>query len=150
MHDITWARFADIDPYTAYSLLRLRSEVFVVEQACAFLDLDGRDVFDDTDHGWIRGTDGQVIACIRVFSYIAAGHDAVKISRVVTHPSRRGEGLGDALMNDAIARYGDRTIVLDAQSRLEAFYERFGFVRDGERFLEDDILHTPMRRGAAT
>ncbi len=146
MHDITWARFADIDSYTVYSLLRLRSEVFVVEQACAFLDLDGRDILEDTEHGWILDADAQVIAAIRVFSHGATGPGAVKISRVVTHPSRRGEGLGEALMADAISRYSKQTIVLDAQSRLEPFYERFGFVLDGERFLEDDIMHTPMRR----
>ena len=144
MHEILWSRFADIDNYTLYSLLRLRSEVFVVEQACAFVDLDGRDTIASTEHAWIpdEPASSDVLAGLRVFE---DGPETVKISRVVTRPGLRGQGLGDQLMKAAIVRYRGSAIVLDAQTRLVAWYERLGFAADGDRFLEDDILHTPMR-----
>ena len=141
MHTIIWSRFDDLDTPTLYDILRLRSEVFVVEQACAFLDLDGRDQASDTEHAWIN-VDGRVVAYLRVLTLDDA---AVKISRVVTASAERSSGFGRSLMIAAIERFAGREVVLDAQSRLEQWYETLGFVRSGERFVEDDILHTPMR-----
>ena len=142
MPDVRWSRFASLDNYTLYEILRLRSEVFVVEQKCAFVDLDGRDTAESAEHAWVTGDDGGVVAGLRVFT---CAPDTVKISRVVTRPDCRGQGLGDQLMKAAIVRYSGSAIVLDAQTRLVGWYEGLGFTADGERFLEDDILHTPMR-----
>ena len=102
MHEITWSRFVDIDNYTLYKLLRLRSEVFVVEQMCPFLDLDGRDTLDSTEHAWINGNDGSVVAGLRVFEH---GNNGVKISRVVTDATHRRVGLADRLIRSALDRF---------------------------------------------
>jgi len=139
VHD---ASFADLDSTILYELLRLRAEVFVVEQACAFNDLDGRDVEPGTRHVWLEA-DGTIVGYVRLLDQ---PDGAMKISRVVTAPNARGAGIGERVMAEALTRAGDRPVVLDAQTRLLAWYERLGFVRTGPDFLEDDILHTPMRR----
>lgn len=136
------AAFGDLDAATLYAILRLRADVFVVEQACAFADPDGRDTEPTTRHLWIA-RDGAIVAYLRLLREPDA---SLKIGRVVTAKSVRGEGLADLLMSAALAGAGDDAVVLDAQSRLVAWYERLGFVRAGDDFWEDGILHTPMHR----
>jgi ElaA protein len=137
------ARFADLDGRTLYRLLQLRVDVFVVEQRCPYRDLDGRDVEPETRHLWVEDGD-QVVACLRLLD---DGGD-VRIGRVVTAPAQRGQGLAAALIRAAIGGAGARPVVLDAQSHLTAWYGSFGFRVDGPEFVEDGILHTPMRRVA--
>ncbi len=142
-HDVQESSFAGLDAATLYAILRLRADVFVVEQECAFADPDGRDLEPTTRHVWIA-RDGAVVAYLRV---LREPDGTRKIGRVVTAPSARGEGLGDRVMAVALELVGDEPVVLDAQSRLAAWYGRLGFVRSGDDFWEDGILHTPMRRG---
>jgi ElaA protein len=137
------ATFAELDTATLYALLRLRAEVFVVEQTCPFNDLDGRDTEPGARHVWLEADDGTIAGYVRLLD---EPDGAVKISRVVTAPAARGSGIGDRVMGEALARTAERPVVLDAQTRLLAWYERLGFERAGPDFLEDDILHTPMRR----
>lgn len=138
------ATFAELDAATLYALLRLRAEVFVVEQTCAFNDLDGRDTEPGTRHVWLERDGGAIAGYVRLLDQ---PDGTCKISRVVTAPDARGTGMGDRVMAEALARVDDgRPVVLDAQTRLLAWYERLGFERAGPDFLEDDILHTPMRR----
>lgn len=137
------ASFDELDAATLYALLRLRAAVFVVEQACAFNDLDGRDIEPGALHVWVERDDGTVAGYVRLLD---EPDGARKISRVVTAPGARGERLGDRMMAEALARVGERRAVLDAQTRLVAWYERLGFARAGPDFLEDGILHTPMHR----
>jgi len=137
------ATFAELDTATLYALLRLRAEVFVVEQACPFNDLDGRDTEPGARHVWLEADDGTIAGYVRLLD---EPDGAVKISRVVSAAAARGSGIGDRVMAEALARVGARPVVLDAQTRLLAWYERLGFERAGPDFLEDDILHTPMRR----
>ncbi len=139
--EITWSEFDAIRVRDLYAILALRSEIFVVEQACVFQDIDGRDLLPGNAHAWIRDGD-QIVAYLRAFPCRDGG---VKLSRVVTAASHRALGHAAALMQEAVERFPTAELVLDAQSRLEAWYQRFGFVVDGERFLEDDIWHTPMR-----
>lgn len=140
--EVHWATIDALDARTLYEILRVRAEVFVVEQECAFCDPDGRDVEPTTEHAWIE-QEGAVVAYLRVLD---ERDGTRKISRVVSVASARGGRVGERLLLDALGRFGDGPLVLDAQVRLVPWYERHGFTRAGDDFLEDGILHTPMRR----
>ena len=133
-----------MDATTLYRILRLRSEVFVVEQDCVFLDLDGRDLEAATTHLWIDDDPAAptVRACARL---LAEPGGATTIGRIVTHPSSRATGLAGALIHHALGM-AEGPFLMKAQSRLMGYYARFGFEPDGPEFLEDGILHTPLRR----
>lgn len=134
-----------IDPGTLYAILRLRVDVFVVEQDCPYPELDGRDLEPSTILLWTEGVDGEVLATLRV---LHDGDDR-RIGRVATALAARGAGHAGALMSRAVELCEGRLARLDAQERLEGWYARFGFERSGENFLEDDIWHVPMTRRAA-
>ena len=147
-----------IDPLRLYDLLRLRVDVFVVEQECAYPELDGRDVEPDAVMLWAE-EDEQVLATVRLLVDHAddasaaatdpdAVTDALRIGRVATAPAARGRGLAADLMRLALDRAEGRLVRLDAQAHLEGWYARFGFVVDGPGFLEDGIPHVPMSRAA--
>lgn len=137
-------RFAQLTVDELYAILRLRSEVFVVEQQCAYQELDGRDREPGTRHLWLSdpsaGSDDTIAAYLRVL----VDSDAARIGRVVTDPRWRGQGLAAELMATVVATTVG-PLVLDAQAHLEAWYSRFGFVAVGDRFVEDAIPHLPMR-----
>jgi ElaA protein len=137
---IRTARFADLDTSTLYALLRLRVDVFVVEQHCPYPELDGRDVEAGTVHLWAE-EDGAPVSYLRVL----AG-DPARIGRVCTAATHRGPGLSARLLAAALDLIGDRPCVLDAQAYLAGFYERFGFVATGPEFDDDGIPHVPMVR----
>jgi len=124
-----------------HAVLRLRCEVFVVEQACAYLDLDGRDLEPGTTHLWLEAPKGAIAAYVRLLTEPTGGH---RIGRVVTNPAHRGHHLAGRLIDYALT-LAERPVVLDAQSHLTRVYERHGFARAGEDFVEDGIRHTPMR-----
>ena len=130
-------------PATAlYGILRLRAEVFVVEQECVYLDPDGRDLEPSTRHLWVED-DGAVVAALRV---LRESDGATSIGRVVTAPTHRSRGLAAELVKTALVD-AVHPVRINAQSHLVDWYARFGFVIDGEEFLEDGIPHTPMVRG---
>lgn len=133
-----------LDPVVLYRILRLRVDVFVVEQRAAYAELDGRDIEEHTLQFWTQDDDGEVLATVRL---LHDGDDR-RIGRVATALSARGHGHAARLMQQAVDRSEGRTIRLDAQARLEPWYGRFGFVRSGAEFVEDDILHIPMTRPA--
>ncbi|WFE39131.1 GNAT family N-acetyltransferase [Micromonospora sp. WMMD998] len=136
------AGFADLDARTFHDLLRLRIDVFVVEQSCPYPELDGRDVEPGTRHLWLT-RDGAVVAYLRI---LADPDGVARIGRVVVAPADRGAGLAGALMAEALAAVGDRPCVLDAQTHLVGFYAGHGFTVSGPGYLDDGIPHTPMRR----
>ncbi len=135
------ATFAELDPRTLYAILRLRVDVFVVEQACAYPELDGRDPEAATVHLWTLDDTGPT-AYLRVLQ----DADAARIGRVCTRIDARGAGLAAELMRAALTRFAGRAVVLDAQAPLAGWYARFGFQVDGAEFVEDGIPHIPMRR----
>lgn len=137
------AAIAEMDPVKLYSILRLRVDVFVVEQQAAYAELDGRDIEPTARMYWAE-EDGAVLATLRVLTE----PDGARIGRVATASAARGRGLAAELMRRAIADNAEETIVLDAQQHLEAWYEGFGFARSGEVFVEDGIPHIPMTRAA--
>jgi len=147
---INWI-FEPFDKLTnlqVYSMLQLRSRVFVVEQACVFLDMDG---LDEACHHLLGYKDGILSACARILPAGLAYPEYASIGRVVTAPEARGEGAGRALMQQAIARlyelYGQVPIKIGAQQYLEKFYQSFGFVQSGPMYMEDGIPHIPMVKG---
>lgn len=139
------ASFAELDAPTLYGLLRLRVDVFVVEQRCAYPELDGRDTDPGTRHVWIPGGDGAPLAYLRV---LIDPDGAARIGRVVTAPHARGRGLAGALLAAALREIGDRPCRLDAQTRVTGLYERHGFRVAGEEYLDEGIPHVPMFRPA--
>ena len=128
-----------------HDMLRLRSEVFVLEQSCLFLDIDGLD--PEAMH--LLGHDEQhrLSACARCFAP-GRPYAQASIGRVVTAPHARGQGLGQVLMRQALsslwAHWGRQPVRIGAQAHLQGFYGRLGFRVDGEPYLEDGIPHVQM------
>ncbi len=139
LHDEPFSR---LDGPTLYALLRLRVDVFVVEQVCAYAELDGRDLEPGTRHVWWDEGDGP-LAYLRVLEEPDAG---LRVGRVVTARRARRRGLAGLLVGHVVAGAGRRDIVLDAQAHLEGWYQRLGFRTVGPVHLVDDIPHVPMRR----
>lgn len=137
------ARFADLSPQDLYGILRLRSDVFVVEQDCVFLDLDDRDHEADAEHLWT--TDGAgVVATLRL---LHEGDATWSIGRVVARADARSRGVAAHLLQaglDRLRELGAETVHIGAQAQLRDWYARFGFAESGPRYLEDGILHLPM------
>ncbi|PHN32979.1 GNAT family N-acetyltransferase [Pseudomonas sp. ICMP 460] len=131
-----------------YAILRLRSDVFVVEQKCAYADLDGQDLSGDTHH-LMAWNDDALVAYLRLLDPESQGGDVV-VGRVVVAPVARGTGLGHQMMQEALTRiesiWPQTPIFLSAQAHLQGYYARYGFVVAGEEYLEDDIPHIGMRR----
>ena len=142
----TWTlkEFDQLTPHELYALLRLRSEVFVVEQNCVFLDMDDKDVHCHHLMGW-HGR--ELLGYSRI---VPAGisYAESSIGRIVTSPAARRRGIGRELMMQSIsslyALFGKRNIRIGAQYYLLRFYESFGFVQKGEIYLEDGIEHIEM------
>ncbi len=140
MQTILDAATAELDPVTLYRILELRTVVFVVEQECAYPELDGRDLEPGTRHVWVADGD-DVIAVARVLTEA----DRYRIGRVATRADHRGGGLAATVMKRAL-ELCTGPIVLDAQSYLVDWYAQFGFEPSGAEFVEDGIPHVPMIR----
>ena len=142
-------KFEELTTAELYAILKLRNEVFIVEQNCVYLDADGKD-----QQAWhLMGTeDGELIAYTRILppgiSYLEPA-----IGRVVTSPPKRRSGLGKELMERSIEHckhlFGNNPITLSAQVYLKKFYESFGFRGIGDEYLDDGIPHIKMIRKAS-
>src|SRR3954468_22397542 len=124
--------FAGLEPETLYALLRLRVDVFVVEQKAAYPELDGRDLRPDTRHLWFSDSGG-VLSYLRV---LADPGGVRRIGRVVTAATARGRGLAAQLMDEVLLTPGE--YVLDAQTYVQGFYARYGFVAEGAEYTDED------------
>jgi ElaA protein len=139
--------FDELTPREVHDLLRLRAEVFVVEQDCVFQDVDGADL-----ESWhlLGSRDGRLVAYSRM---IPAGVKFAEASlgRIVTSPALRGTGCGRELMAETLRRadtlWPGKPIRIGAQMRLERFYEEFGFAKASAPYDEDGIMHIEMLRG---
>lgn len=148
----TWrcARFDDLCAREIHDLYRARIAVFVLEQRCAFQDIDGID-----PQCWHligrSGPAGEIEAYCRI---VPPGVKFAEpsIGRVITTSAARGRGVGRELVREAIARastlWPGRSIRIGAQRHLERFYGEFGFVRASEPYDEDGIAHIEMLRAA--
>lgn len=129
-----------------YALLQLRALVFVVEQACPYQDMD--DVDFRAVHNLMTDTEGRILGYTRCIPPGIKYDTAAAIGRVVIHPDARRQGWGEPLMTHAISYckevYPGASVRISAQAYLQDFYERLGFVQQGEVYLEDDIPHIEM------
>jgi ElaA protein len=137
------APLQDLDPVLLYRILALRTDVFVVEQNCPYPELDRRDLEPDALLLWVE-EGGDVVATARLLREPAGER---RIGRVATARGARGGGHAARVIERALELAEGAVVTLDAQSYLQGWYERFGFVRVGAEFLEDGIPHVPMRRG---
>ncbi len=139
--------FHQLNVFELYGILKLRQQVFAVEQNCVYLDVDGKDQF--CDH--IFGVDdaGQVMAYCRILQPGSA-YNEVSIGRVATHPENRNNGLGKLIMEKAINFIGDKyglvAVKIEAQFYLQKFYTNYGFESAGDIYLLDGIEHIEMLR----
>lgn len=138
--------FEELTNYELYELLRLRNEVFVVEQKCIFLDQDNK---DQNCHHLLGMDNGVLIAYTRIVPP-GLSYDYPSIGRVVVSPAGRGKSYGNALMRKSIQiledLYGLSAIRIGAQLYLKTFYESFGFEQSSEVYDEDGIDHIEMTR----
>lgn len=137
--------FSALGAEAAYAVWRLRQDVFVVEQACPYPDLDGRDLEPGTRHVLMTDADETLVGYARVLDDGARW----RVGRVLLARELRGRGLADLVVETALLACPGRDVVLDAQSPLAEWYATFGFAVDGPEFVEDGIPHVPMRRRAA-
>lgn len=144
-----WYTFSELDTPTLFQYLRLRQQVFVVEQNCAYPDMDDLDVVSTHLLGWV---DNQIVACLRL---VPPGlkYPEPSIGRVIAVPAMRGTGLGyqliDTGLKGAAEQYPGMANRIGAQSHLQHFYARHGFVTVSDEYDEDGILHVDMLRPAA-
>ena len=141
-----WLSFDSLSNQQLYQMLALRSKVFVVEQDCAYQDLDGKDL--KALH-LIGAFDDKVLATARLLPAGVSYPNAASIGRIVVHPSLRGQDLGRKTVELALEQYQklwpDEELLIGAQARLTRFYEELGFVSEGEIYDEDGIDHIIMR-----
>lgn len=144
---ITWKlkAFNELTPYELYAILRLRSEVFIVEQNCPYLDEDNKDQKAFHLMGW---KDGLLAAYTRLLPAGVSYPAMPSIGRVVTSPAARGTGIGRELMQVSIDKlyglFGTGPIKIGAQLYLKKFYESLGFKQTDDGYLEDGIPHIEM------
>lgn len=138
--------FEALSLHELYSILELRSLVFVVEQNCVYQDIDNKD--QKAIH-LLGEIEGKLVAYARLFD---AGiyFENTSIGRVIVHPDARSQKLGHQLMQKAIEQikiqFDKEQITISAQLYLQKFYESHGFVTTSEMYLEDDIPHIEMKK----
>ncbi|WP_417537231.1 GNAT family N-acetyltransferase [Marinomonas sp.] len=141
--------FNELTTHTLYDLLKLRSDVFVVEQNCVFPDLDDLDTRPDTRHLYAL-KDNKVVAYARLLAKGDSYTGFTSIGRVVVAQNSRKDKIGHVLMANAIKetllRWPDSDIKIGAQSHLERFYQSHGFTTVSEPYMEDGIEHYHMIR----
>lgn len=146
--EIQWKikSFENLSVNELYNILRLRSEIFVVEQNCVYLDLDGKDKLALHLFGEFEG---KIVAYSRLFK-AGVSFDNASIGRVVVGANYRDRKWGHDLMREAIAgiktHFGESKITIGAQLYLKKFYESHGFIQTSEMYLEDNIPHIEMKK----
>jgi len=139
-----WFSFAELSLKQLYEVLKLRQEVFIVEQNCAYLDADELDLGSFHLLGFV---DEQLAAYSRVLpAGMRFAHPS--IGRIVVSPAFRKFGFGKELVQESLAHlekhFGNQAVTIHAQAHLQKFYEALGFQRSSEEFLEDGIPHIEM------
>lgn len=139
---------SDLTVPQLYALLQLRCEVFVVEQACVYQDIDGDDLVGENRH--LLGWQGDTLVAYARLLKSEDGFSPVSIGRVIVSPAVRGEKLGYQLMERALAscaqHWPERALYLGAQAHLQNFYRHFGFIPVTDVYDEDGIPHVGMAR----
>ena len=135
-----------------YAIMRLRQEVFTVEQDCPYQDCDDKD--QESMHLLFIDHNNSLLAYTRILPKGLSYQEYSSIGRVVNSKSVRGQGIGHLIMKKSIAiineKYGNVAIKISAQTHLSAFYEAHGFHIAGSGYLEDNIPHVAMVLPAST
>jgi len=138
-------RFDALLPSEVYEILRLRNEVFIVEQKCPYQDIDQKDQF--SYHLFAKNEQGQIVAYLRILDK-GQTFDDLSIGRVIVRKAERGTGLAKPMMLTAIEfienTLSEHQIRISAQAHLQNFYRGVGFIPCSEVYLEDDIPHIEM------
>ncbi|MGS0683255.1 GNAT family N-acetyltransferase [Shewanella sp. 125m-7] len=139
--------FSELSLNELYDLLKLRVDVFVVEQNCPYPELDNKDRHDQTQHLLGVNEQGVIQAYARVLAPGVSYPDA-SIGRVIVADTARGAGVAHTLMQKAIAivskKWPEHNIQLGGQEHLKGFYQQLGFEAISEMYLEDGIPHLDM------
>jgi ElaA protein len=140
---LQWHDFGDLSATLLYEVLRFRQAIFVVEQACAYPDLDG---LDQGAHHLLLRQDGALAGCLRLIPY--TDEDRVAIGRVAVAPVLRRQGRARRLMAEALARcrrdYLDCAVTLSAQTYLTGFYASLGFRPTSSPYDDYGVPHIAM------
>lgn len=145
---MTWKlkHFDELTAKELYTILQLRNEVFIVEQNCPYQDLDNKDLYAFHLMGM---KENKLFACARLLAP-GISYSESSIGRVVSSPAARKTGMGKKLMEESILQiknlFQTDIIRIGAQLYLKKFYESFGFIQDGDTYLEDNIPHIIMLR----
>ena len=145
MRPVIIKSFEELNKAEFYQIVKLRIEVFIVEQNCPYPDLDDKD--QEAHHMWIEDT--VEIVCYLRINPAGSRFAEPSLGRIVTKRSHRKQGLAEVLINKAInlvCEKESRAIRISAQCYLEKYYEKFGFLKASEEYLEDDIPHIEMLR----
>ena len=147
MRPVIIKSFEELNKAELYQIIQLRIAVFIVEQDCPYPDLDDMD--QDAQHLWIEDA-GEIVCYLRVNP---AGSRFLEpsLGRIVTKKSHRNHGLAEKLIKkaiDLVCEKESRAIRISAQCYLEKYYEKFGFIKASEEYLEDDIPHIEMLKDA--
>ncbi len=142
MNSIKIKPFNQLSLTELYAILKLRVDIFVVEQNCPYPELDGED--EKALHLFIKEA-GEIASYLRII----INQPKTRIGRVITHKDYRGKKLSSKLMEEAMRyiaiHYPDKAITLSAQEHLQHFYAQFGFVSISDMYLEDGIPHVDMK-----
>ncbi len=141
---VEWKRFDALTPDELYALLQLRIDVFMIEQDCLYQELDGKD--SESIH-LLLSDNQQLLGYARVL--FDSEKNALSFGRIVNRKNLRGQGLGK-LMMEAIMSYlkehhNHTPVVISAQCYLKSFYENYGFITEGDSYLEDGLPHIKMK-----
>ena len=140
---LSWCRFDELSPGLLYEILRFRQAIFVVEQHCAYPDLDGLD--QGAQHLVLR-VDGALAGCLRLIPF--SDERRIKIGRVAVAEASRGQGFARRLMQEALARcrrdYSGSSVSLTGQTYLAPFYESLGFVATSAPYDDYGLTHVDM------
>jgi ElaA protein len=145
--DIFIKKFEEFSNIELYNLLQLRNEIFVVEQECAYQDIDGKDFLALHIIGYKKNELVSYARCFPPGTYFSEA----SIGRVLVKESFRGTNCGQSILKASIkaisTHYNTETIKISAQTYLRKFYESFGFKQEGREYLEDGIPHISMTKG---
>lgn len=138
--------FSELSNLEVYEIIKLRTDVFVVEQQSIYADCDNKDL--DNFHLQLRNDSNQLVGYLRILNK-GVSYDTYSIGRVIISDSIRRTGYGEQMMKRAIAfikeHWQGNAITISAQHQLVNFYGRVGFVVESEPYIEDGIYHIQMR-----
>ncbi len=143
MNNFIFKTYENLTKDELYSILRLRQEVFIIEQQCCYLDADGLD--QNSTHLMLFNTK-ILVAYMRIINKSII-YPQTTFSRILVKHDFRNKGLGRKIINKALNSINNEPVVMSAQLYLEKFYEEFGFKSVGSSFFEDNIPHIKMIKG---